>query len=430
MPAYSKEQAHVRRIFAAPDRSSELLATCDKAYVPSLTYTAATRSVAVAAVGDAAVPRVRLPSPAIDLAWCSFKNAAESATYATACRSQPIQLWDAEDAELRASYTAHNDSDYHVHPHALCWFAAPTQQHWIAGGYGGFEDVAQVRVFDIVSEGSAPVWTYGSRQCAGLVSALWECQWPGTTSLLAVGYHSAPAVHLVDCRKRCPAAELRGLRHGVQVLRAGGSGTDPYCIYAGGSQGDSRIACWDVRRPGAPLFTLARAVHTNQVFQFDVLPSSASTAAAGGGAVSDASSASGCTRRLVTTCSTGGVVLYRWRAGEVPDSDAAVHVGVSVGPTSGLAVVGPDTVVVSTGCRSYDVPPLRRRGGAVQPAVSRLHGRNDGDDVDGDAESRFPAQKRPRSPMTSDDEETQPAAQPAQLPTTEPTNVAVVVLDA
>ncbi|KAG5496428.1 hypothetical protein JKF63_02730 [Porcisia hertigi] len=419
MPTYRRDQARIRRLFSAPDTTSELIATCDKAYVPSLSYRASTNSVIVVPEDDTAAPRVRLPFPAIDLAWCPFKQGMENAAYATACHSQPIQIWDLEDGEVRGSYSSTNDSDYHAHAHALCWFKAPTHQHWIAGGYGGFEDASQVRVFDIVSEGSQPIYTYSGNRCKGVVSAMHDCEWQGTTSLLAVGFYNAPSVHLIDCRKRCVAAKLHGLKRSVQVIRSGSEDTDPYCVYAGGAHGDSRIACWDVRKPCAPLFTLSRPADTNQVFQFSVLPTSPTAAP------DDA--ASGYSRRLVSTCSTGGVVLYTWRPGEVPSDGTEVYIGASVGPTSGLAVVGPNTVVVSTGGRSYTFRHEASQKGAVTFAQqsARCHRYSTREDE----AAHFPVlRRRQRSPMRSDSDEEMCLEVGELLPSTEATNIAVISL--
>ncbi|AIO01261.1 hypothetical protein LPMP_323790 [Leishmania panamensis] len=418
MPPFRKGQAHVRRLYSAPDTSSELIATCDKTYVPFLAYTASTNSAVVVAEDGTTTPRVQLPFPAIDLAWCPFKKGTENAAYATACHSQPIQIWDLEDAELRASYAATNDSGCHTHAHALCWFKAPTHQHWIAGGYGGYEDATQVRVFDIMAEGSQPIWTYGDRRSKGMVSAMQDCRWQGTAPLLAVGNYNAPSVHLIDCRKRCPAAQLHGLKRGVRVIRSGMEGVDPYCVYAGGSQGDSRIACWDVRKPCVPLFTLCRPIHTQQVFEFDLL--SLSPAAV------SAASAAGCSRGLVSTCSTGGVLLYRWRAGEVPVEGAEVAIGASVGPTSGLAIVGPDTVVVSTGTRKYDicsVAPKARPGNLAQRSPCR-----DNEHGEGNSPPRVLGHRRQRSPMQDDSDEESSTAERELFSGSEATNIAVLSL--
>lgn len=452
MSEYLKGQAHLRRLYRAPDSPHEILATCDKAYVPSLTYTPATRHVAVNAEADEegddgqssaqqlnAAPRVRLPFPAIDIAWCPFKKGDSDASFVTACRGQPLQLWDCEDAALRASYVATNDSDYHVHAHAVCWFAQTSHPHWIAGGYGGFEDATQVRVYDVVAEGKEPVWSYAAQRTHGLVSSLLDCAWPGTASLLAIGYYNLPTVHLLDCRHRRPAAELHGLAHGAQTLRV--SAIDPYHFYAGGSQGDSRIACWDVRQPRVPLFTLTRSVKTNQVFEFDVLPAASSSAAENG-------TTSNTTRRLVTSSSDGGVVVHTWKAGEVPVDGAGVTFAASVGPTSGLTVIDADTIVVTTGSRGYDYntrnvfqgqrSAARAReneeGGARRSAamVGDVHG--DGDS-DGDDAPAFPLRKRARSPMAeeSDVEDAEAAAsntvaEADATATAEANNVAVITL--
>ncbi|GET91703.1 hypothetical protein, conserved [Leishmania tarentolae] len=416
MPTFSKECAHVRRLYRAPDSTRELIATCDKAYVPSLVYTDSTNSCVVVA-DDAAAPRVQLSFPAIDLAWCPFKKGTENAAYATACHSQPIQIWDVEDAELRASYTATNNSDYHAYPHALCWFKVPTHQHWIAGGYGGFEDATQVRVFDVMAEGSQPIWSYSDKRFKGMVSALHDCQWQGTVSLLAVGSYNAPTVHLIDCRKRFPVAALHGLQRGVQVIRSGTEGSDPFCVYAGGSQGDSRIACWDVRKPCAPLFTLSRPVSTNQVFEFDLVHLSPAAA-------SD-DTTSGCSRGLVSTCSTGGVLLYRWRPGDIPSDGTEVHIGASVGPTSGLSVVGPDTVVVSTGARAYDFcTETSRKGASTLPQRFPCSTKADYEET---FQPRFPAYRRARSPMQDGSDEELSSPEP-DLSTTEAVNIAVLSL--
>ncbi|KAG5470775.1 hypothetical protein LSCM1_02024 [Leishmania martiniquensis] len=418
MPLFYKEETHVRRLYSAPDNSSKLLATCDRGYVPSLAYTASTDSPSVVAEDAKTGPRVRLPFPAIDIAWCPFKNGPTNAAFTTTCRSRPIQLWDLEDAELRASYVAANDSDYHVHAHALCWFKAPTHQHWIAGGYGGFEDATQVRVFDIMAEGSQPIWTYGSKHWKGVVSSMHDCQWQGTTPLLAVGCYNAPSVYLIDCRSQCPVATLHGLRQGVQVIRSGVEGVDPYCVYAGGSQGDSRIMCWDVRQPCAPLFSVSRLVCTNQVFQFELLTLS-STA-------SSHDDAADCSRGLVTTCSTGGVLLYRWRPGSTPADNTGVSIDSFVGPTSGLALVGPSTVVVSTGSRPYggSFDASKKKSGPL-PSCSLLC---DSHCDDAEGFFGFPVYKRQRSPMHGDSDEDSGFSEHQAKRTTDATNITVVQL--
>ncbi|KPI85885.1 hypothetical protein ABL78_5066 [Leptomonas seymouri] len=389
MAGYCKGQAHLRRLYCAPDSRCEMIATCDKAYVPCLTFTPATHSVAVEPNNLASAPRVTLPFPAIDLAWCPFKSGENAASFITTCRDQPLQLWDVGDAALRASYVSTNDSDYHVHAHAVCWFDDASHPHWIAGGYGGFEDATQVRVFDVLAEGSQPAWTYTAPRTHRLVSTLKDCAWPGTTSLLAIGYYNASTVHMVDCRNRCPAAELHGLKQGVHTLRV--SAEDPLCVYAGGTQGDSRIACWDLRKPRAPLFTLERVVHTNQVFEFDLLPSTSSSEP----------------RRLVTSSGSGGVVMYSWKAGDAPDAGSGAAFGLSVGPTSGLAVLDAETVVVTTGSRAYSYDSRNL------PKVQARHWPSKADETLGEGGSAadapaFPQYKRPRSPIAdcpdSDDE--------------------------
>lgn len=414
MTGYDKGQAHLRRLYRAPDSVNEMIATCDKTYVPYLNYTCSTHLVHVEPEDYASRPRVSLPFPAIDLAWCPFKKGESDAAFVTASRDQPLQLWDVEDASLRASYVAANDSDYHVHAHTVCWCNSAGHSHWIVGGYGGFEDATQVRVFDVLAEGSQPLWTYGAQRSHGRVSALQDCAWAGTTSLLAVGYSNMPAVHLVDCRNRCPVAELHGLHHGVRTLRA--VAANPLHVYAGGSQGDSRIACWDVRKPRVPLFTLSRHVSTNQVFDFDMLP---------------ARSTEPHERRLVTSSSSGGVVVYSWPAGETPkEGDTGVVFGAAVGPTSGLTTVDAETVVVTTGCRDYRYNPqnLHKTAGAASQATRLVAGK--AEDSEEDRAEVMLRCKRARSPMTdtSDEEEGAAAAGTNASADAEATNVAVIVL--
>lgn len=328
-----------------------------------------------------------LPAPATDIAWCPFRRDTQDFCFLTACAHRPIQLWDATDLTLRASYVAQNDSGYFAHPTALCWPSnAANYHHCIAGGYGGFEDVKQVRFFDVVVEGDAATWSYSSRASKGMVSVLQDCMWPGTTALMAVGFYNAATIDLIDCRNRCPAAVLRGLRRGAQVIQS--SPNDPYCIYASGRWGDDRILCWDLRRPAHPLRTLRRPAATPQIAQFHLLPRSATASR---------DSPSAAAMHLVSASTEGGILMYNLQTAAAMGSDGVVEgelLHEEIGPTSGLAVVSSTRVAVATGSRPHQLP-LRVE------ATSELHSSLTDDDERNDMKAHFTRRRRrdARSPV-------------------------------
>lgn len=425
----------LRRLFPAPDDGAVLLATCSQGCVPVLQYHPSQKSggSAMEVVPDAAgtSPRVSLPFPATTLAWCPFKSGTENASFLTACRSQPLQLWDLSDGELRGSYVAYNNSGVHASPHCVQWLEGQSNV-FIAGGYGNFEDRWQVRVFDVLREGESTVWTYRSASARGPVCSLTNHAIGSSTPLLAAGFLQHGSVELLDRRNRCPAALLRGLRSGVGVVR--GHPTNEFFLFAGGRCGEDRILCWDLRRPCQALAQYHRHVHTHQVCDYAFVK--------GGSGETES-------YRLVSASTAGGVVVFddlvlpgtrRVSA----DSEAAPVTGegrvlhAEIGVTSGLAALSDGKIAVVTGTRHFDRAGRHPRAAAAAPSSlssSSAHGQlphadneRRRDEEEGEEENDCGAglyRKRPRPAMSDTDSDEEPAV-PVAITTTGHANVAVL----
>lgn len=322
------QQFMLRRLFAAPDQPDEMVATSSRGTLPYLRVDG--RRVSVLPATEA--PRVRLPLPAIDVSWCPLKRGAEHAAFLTACTSQPLQLWDANDGELRASYVCSTDTGMHASPRCSLWLSGRAGA-LIAGGYGGFEDSTKVRVYDVMREGECAVFGYRTRHEAGPVCSLAN----GPCELLLAGFVQSGTVEAVDVRRRSPALLLRGLRAGVSSMRR--HPTEEYLVYVGGRLGEDSVMCWDVRRCLEPLSQFRRQVHTHQVCDIAFVEGADNgapvlvSATTGGGIL---------TFNQPTASSQGGVVEGRC-------------LQANIGVTSGIAALPNGRVAAVIGTRDYSI---------------------------------------------------------------------------
>lgn len=375
---------HLRRIFAAPDDPHEVIATCNRGYVPLARYNPATRrldfapytrreSTGTGGDGEAEEEEgsaaVRLPFPATDLSWCPAKAGADNACFLTASTGMPLQLWDAEDGELRGNYVAANDTGNHAHPRCCGWLQTAAGQLLAIGGYGGHEDRSPVRFFDILREGAAVVYAHDTSYHAGASSrnnaVTAVASGPrGFSELALAGYRDHATVDVIDVRHRCPAAVLRGGRGGIRAIRCHPS--LDHLVFASGGRGkgtdgdDDRVLCWDLRKPSEALATLSRGpALTHQVCDFAFV-----AAPEGSGGVT-----------LVSASSAGGLRVF--------DLSAALHsptvvegrsvLAAELGATSGLAALerldragcirdSAGAVAVVVGARAFTFPPGRSHG--------------------------------------------------------------------
>ncbi|EAN80594.1 hypothetical protein, conserved [Trypanosoma brucei brucei TREU927] len=331
------ESAIFRRLVAAPDYSlgsggGEILATWSLQSVPV---------IAARNVNENSLPRleyntpaawVKLPYPAIDIAWCPFKEGDESASFLTATNSLPLQLWDVEDGALRASYCCSNTMGMPVHPHSILW---STHRELIAAGYGEPHDDVHIRLYDVLREGNCVESSYRSPCSKGIVSALADGPTPYSESLILAGFIRNGNVDIIDTRHCGAAAVLRGLRSGVvQILP---HPTVGHLVYAAGRLGENRIVCWDIRKSNDMLLTFERTVRTQQPAMFGFVRRKD-----GGSQRVD----------LVSATHSGGVLVFDACTNGKPRG-----VQSQLGPTAGLTVLSHEspTVAVTVGEARYIV---------------------------------------------------------------------------
>ncbi|KAF8301920.1 hypothetical protein TcYC6_0049780 [Trypanosoma cruzi] len=341
-----------RRFAVAPDcltgYKREILATWSKPSVPSIAMDTEKADTFPSISLDRSAPWVKLPYPAIDVAWCPFKEGNTYAAFLTACSSCPLQMWDADDASLRASYCCDNALGKTASPHALLWSRCHT---FLAGGYGGTCDRIHVRVYDVLREGDTVHSSYCSPCSKGIVSALSDGPPPYGEELLLAGFIRSGNVDVIDTRHFGAAAVLRGLRSGVAQIQV--HPTLEYLVFAAGRLGDNRIVCWDIRKSNRIFATFDRKVSTQQTAFFGlILPRGT------GG------------RRtcLVSATHDGGVLVFD----DVFVAGEPRRIQASLGPTAGLSVLEDGTVIATVGERQYPVRDTYEANGGESKTNMRL----------------------------------------------------------
>nr|CCC96129.1 unnamed protein product [Trypanosoma congolense IL3000] len=333
------EGAIFRRLSVAPDYSEEnggeVIATWSASTVPVFT------TGEIGAGGfrclrytDTAT-WVRLASPAVDVAWCPFKKGNTDASFLTASRGVPLQLWDMEDGAPRASYCCHNSMGMPAHPHSVLW---TPHRELIAAGYGGPHDNVHIRLYNVLREGHFTESYYRSPCSKGIVSALSDGPLRYRSSLILAGFIRSGNVDVVDTRHCGAAATLHGLKSGVaQVLS---HPTSDCLVYAAGRLGDDRIICWDIRKSNDVLAAFPRKLYTQQPAMFGFVHRTV-----GGSQQVD----------LVSASHGGGVLVF--------DGSAQCRTGEprrvlpELGTTSGLTVLSfsTATIAVAVGTAHYAV---------------------------------------------------------------------------
>ncbi|RNF27546.1 transducin family protein / WD-40 repeat family protein [Trypanosoma conorhini] len=347
-----------RRLAVAPDyaagRKREILATWSTCSVPLLATGAEADDGLPAVRLDRSLPWVKLPYPAIDVAWCPFKEGDSYASFLSACRSCPLQLWDADDASLRASYCCHNALGKPASPFSLLWSRRRT---FLVGGYGGADDHVHVRLYDVLREGNTAQASYHSPCSKGIVSALADGPAPYEESLLLAGFVRSGNVDVIDTRHLGAAAVLRGLRSGVAQIQA--HPASEYLVYAAGRLGDNRIVCWDLRKCNQILLFVERQLCTQQPTFFGFVRPRGAGERRG---------------RLVSATHDGGVLVF--------DEDGAAaqprRVQASLGPTAGLSVLDAEgAVAVTVGKRHYPVRDTYEANGGESRTSMRRRGKRE-----------------------------------------------------
>ncbi len=224
--------------------------------------------------------------PVRDYAWYPLmrRDTPLSCAFIAAARDQPLHLWDANAASLRASYAAHDHHDNLVSAASVCF--EPTG-HRI---YSGYERA--IRVFDVTRPG---------RECTlrptsetrkdrggqrGLISCLDFAR--DGSGLFAAGSFSGATGLYVENDHRLVAL-LGGHDGGITQVTFSADGLHLFTA----ARCDSSIHCWDIRKSVSVLHSFARAAPTNQRIGFDL---------------------SRCGRKLAAASQDGHVYIYSLEA--------------------------------------------------------------------------------------------------------------------
>ncbi|ORC87457.1 transducin family protein / WD-40 repeat family protein [Trypanosoma theileri] len=358
--SYAPDGIYFRQLAVSPDYSNQhggaMLATWSASSVPVLKLQSTSADSFLPCVDfDRSVPWVKLPYPAIDIAWCPFKEGDGYASFLTACNSCPLQLWDVEDASLRASYCCRNDAGVPAHPHSILWSG---RRSLVAAGYGGIEDKTHVRFFDILQEGTTVQSSYASPCSKGFVSALADGPTPYQENLILAGFIRSGNVDIVDTRHCGAAAVLRGLKSGVSQIMV--HPISEYLVYAAGRVGDKRIVCWDIRKSTQLLTTFDRELRTQQPAMFGFIQRKGEgtqsvdlvTATHDGGVLVY----EGNTTTTTTTNNNNNNNNYTASSSSLSHTNEPRRIQAALGPTSGLTVLDSNgTIAVTVGERQFDV---------------------------------------------------------------------------
>ncbi|KAK6478097.1 telomerase Cajal body protein 1 [Huso huso] len=197
-----------------------------------------------------------------DYCWYPLMSSMEPETcfIASSSRDNPIHIWDAFYGDLRATFRPYNHLDELSAAHSLCFSPDGAQL------FCGFDRM--VRVFQTCRPGrdceKRPTMVQKQGQ-SGIISCI---AFSPAQDLYACGSYSR-TVGLYSRAEGLPIAVLQGHQGGLTHLRFSPDGT---LLYSGGRK-DPEILCWDLREPGRVLFSMRRAVSTNQRMYFDLEPS-------------------------------------------------------------------------------------------------------------------------------------------------------------
>ncbi|KAH9578668.1 hypothetical protein LSM04_001817 [Trypanosoma melophagium] len=359
---YAPDGIYFRHLVVSPDysihRGGAILAKWSAPSVPILKVQSTSDDSSLPCVGfDRSVPWVELPYPAIDVAWCPFKEGDGYASFLTACNSSPLQLWDMEDASLRASYCCTNDAGMPACPHSILW---SSHRSLVAAGYGGNEDKTHVRFYDILQEGTTVQSSYKSPCSKGLVSALCDGPAPYQENLVLAGFIRSGNVDIIDTRHCGAAAVLRGLRSGVAQIMV--HPVSEYLVYAAGRLGDKRIVCWDIRKSTRLLTAFERELRTQQPAMFGFIQRKGVgtqsvnlvTATHDNGVLVFEGNTVTNTTNTTTTTNNNNTVSSSYSSAS--HSSEPRRIKAELGSTSGLTILDSNgTIAVTVGERQYYV---------------------------------------------------------------------------
>ncbi|XP_068732065.1 telomerase Cajal body protein 1-like [Montipora capricornis] len=196
-----------------------------------------------------------------DYCWYPFMSSLDPDTCCllSSSRDHPIHMWDAFMGTIRCTYRTYNHLDEVVAANCVSFNLDGSQI------YCGFNKM--VRVFDTARPGrdfqERPTTVKKDGQ-TGIISSIAFS--PDISGLYALGSYSKSVGVYSETDGGQLVFLLQGQQGGVTHVMFSPDGTK---LYSGGRK-DDEILCWDVRNPGAVLYSMMRSVNTNQRVYFDI----------------------------------------------------------------------------------------------------------------------------------------------------------------
>ncbi|XP_039279741.1 telomerase Cajal body protein 1 isoform X2 [Nilaparvata lugens] len=182
--------------------------------------------------------------------------------FLTTASEEPVHLWDAFTGELRASYRSYNYADEIWNAYSVTFNSSGERL------YCGFKD--SIRIFDTAIPGKKST-LIKIKEVTGQLGIVSCIAFNPSSTDYAVGTY-AKEIGVYSEKSGTGTCVFQGHGGGITHLIFSPDGNRLYS----GSRRDSEIVCWDVRNPGAVLFSMLRSVNTQQRIYFDLTPDGSS----------------------------------------------------------------------------------------------------------------------------------------------------------
>jgi len=198
-----------------------------------------------------------------DFCWYPNMSTAIPATccYLSTSKDHPVQLWDAFNGNLRASYSAYDNADELTAAYSLAFDITGSQ---IYSGYLNY-----IRIFDINRPSDRPTelktTTKESPFQKGIISCI-KFNYYHPTLFAASSYLKTIGLYSTDGS----AIDLLQGQHIGGITHLVFSPDGNYLL--SGARKDPYIICWDLRNLNQALCKWEREVSTNQRIYFDMDP--------------------------------------------------------------------------------------------------------------------------------------------------------------
>ncbi|XP_055855225.1 telomerase Cajal body protein 1 homolog [Episyrphus balteatus] len=192
-----------------------------------------------------------------DCSWYPFMNSQypETCCWLASRQHEPIQMWDAFNGDLRASYRGYDDVD--EIEAAISVIFSPDGEHVL----GGYKKCIRIFDTDIPGRSCTKLVTKQAISAFALTSQTKDIittgSWNGVISLFDKRMPNMGSLH-----------SLFGHNGGITFLKYSNDGN----VLFSGARKDNGLCLWDMRDFSKPMAVLSRSVSSNQRIYFDLSP--------------------------------------------------------------------------------------------------------------------------------------------------------------